>query len=127
MGESRREAFLKRLSTVGFGAREAIEVMLSDIVHDIREQVVQKRFREEEMEQVAVFHDQAEDLWRDVVKTDPPIAASALTRRMRELLLACVNGIAKPSFKGGSTFGEMGKLECRDLCCLGGIHIGEGG
>jgi hypothetical protein len=95
MGESRREAFLKRLSTVGFGARESIEVMLSDIVHDIREQVIQKRFREEEMDQVAEFHDLAEDLWRGVVKTDPPIAASALTKRMRELLLACVGPLAQ--------------------------------
>ena len=68
MGESRREAFLKRLSTVVFGALESIEVMLSDIVHDIREQFIQKRFREEEMAQVAEFHDLAEDLWRGVVK-----------------------------------------------------------
>jgi hypothetical protein len=95
MGENRREAFLKRLSTVGFGAREAMEVMLSDIVHDVREQVVQKRFREEEMEKVAEFHDHAEDLWRDVVKTDPPISAAVLTKRMRELLLLCVGPLGQ--------------------------------
>lgn len=95
MSESRREAFLKRLSTVGFGARESIEVMLSDIVHDIREQVIQKRFREEEMDQVAEFHDLAEALWRDVVKTDPPIAAAVLTKRMRELLIACAGPLGQ--------------------------------
>ena len=95
MGESRREAFLKRLSTIGFGAREAIEVMLSDIVHDVREQVVQKRIREEEMDLVAEFHDAAEALWRDVVRTDPPISPAVLTKRMKELLMKCTGPLGQ--------------------------------
>jgi len=86
MGESRRSDFLKRLSTVGFGPREAIEVVLASIVHDVREQAVHKRFEEEEMETVVKFHDDAEHLWRDSMATDPPIEPGELKQRLAQLL-----------------------------------------
>ena len=86
MGESRRSDFLKRLSTVGFGPREAIEVVLANIVHDVREQAVHKRFEEEEMETVVKFHDDAEHLWRDAMATDPPIEPGELKQRLAQLL-----------------------------------------
>ena len=86
MGESRRSDFLKRLSTVGFGPREAIEVVLASIVHDVREQAVHKRFEEDEMETVVKFHDDAEHLWRDAMATDPPIEPGELKQRLAQLL-----------------------------------------
>ena len=85
MGESRRSEFLKRLSTVGFGPREAIEVVLGSIVHDVREQAVHKHFKEEEMETVVKFHDDAEHLWRDSMATDPPIEPGELKQRLAQL------------------------------------------
>ena len=86
MGESRRSEFLKRLSTVGFGPREAIEVVLASIVHDVREQAVHKRFEEGEMETVVKFHDDAEHLWRDSMAIDPPIEPGELKQRLAQLL-----------------------------------------
>jgi hypothetical protein len=86
MGSSRQSDFLKRLSTVGFGPREAIEVVLGSIVHDVREQAVHKRFKEDEMETVIRFHDDAEHLWRDSMATDPPIEPAELHSRCQRLL-----------------------------------------
>jgi hypothetical protein len=89
MSETRRDQFLKRLSTVGFGARESIQVMLANVVADIRDQVVHKRFHDDEMDEVIAFHDQAEVLWKDAMATDPLLGATDLEKRLRQLLDAC--------------------------------------
>ncbi len=99
MGESRRSEFLKRLSTVGFGPREAIEVVLGSIVHDVREQAVHKRFKEDEMETVVKFHDDAEHLWRDSMATDPPIEPGELKQRLAQLLSEAAGPLGQFSAK----------------------------
>ena len=99
MGESRRSEFLKRLSTVGFGPREAIEVVLGSIVHDVREQTVHKRFEEGEMDAVVKFHDDAEHLWRDSEATDPPLPPGELKQRLAHLLDEAVGPLAQFSAK----------------------------
>lgn len=95
MSDNRREDFVKRLSTVGFGARESIQVMLSNVVFDIREQVVHKRFREDEMDEVISFHDDAEALWRDAIATTPPISPTELFERLSALAKRCVGPLGQ--------------------------------
>jgi hypothetical protein len=95
MGESKREEFMKRLSTVGVGARESIQVMLSNIVYDIREQVLHKRIAEEEMDAVIAFHDDAEELWQDAIATDPPIDPNDLVTRLKALLAQCTGALGQ--------------------------------
>jgi hypothetical protein len=95
MSDNRREEFVKRLSTVGFGARESIQVMLSNVVFDIREQVVHKRFREEEMDEVIAFHDAIEALWQDAIATTPPISPAELYERLGALAKRCVGPLGQ--------------------------------
>jgi len=108
MGESRRSEFLERLSTVGFGPREAIEVVLASIVHDVREQVVHKRFEEEEMDAVVKFHDDSEHLWRDSMATDPPIKPGKLKQRLAQLL--------------GEATGPLGQFNTKLERCLRNVE-----
>jgi hypothetical protein len=95
MGKDRRSQFHERLSTVGFGPREAIEVILGSIVHDVREQALHNRFEEDEMDSVIAFHDDAEHLWLDTMATDPPLAAEDLSTRLRALLNQCTGALAQ--------------------------------
>lgn len=95
MSENRREEFIKRLSTVGFGARESVQVMLSNVVYDIRQQIVHKRIRDDEMDQVIAFHDEAETLWQDAITTDPPIDPQELHDRLRKLLEQCKGALGQ--------------------------------
>ena len=85
MSESRRDQFMKRLSSVGMGTRESMHVLLGSIVYDVREQVVRKQFNDEEMDAVVAFHDQAEALWRDTLSTDPPLGAEQMVTRLAKL------------------------------------------
>ena len=85
MADSRRENFVKRLSSVGLGTRESVQVMLGDIVCEIREQAVHKKFTEDDMETVVAFHDAAESLWQDSIATNPPIDPAKLTSQLRDL------------------------------------------
>ncbi len=95
MSPSRRDEFVQRLSTVGVGARESIQVLLGNIVYDLREQVLHKRFAEEEMDQVIAFHDAAEALWRDTIASDPPIEPGDLAARLTTLLALCVGPLGQ--------------------------------
>ena len=95
MSESKREEFMKRLSTVGVGARESIQVMLSNIVYDVREQVLHKRIAESEMDSVIAFHDEAEELWQDAIATDPPIDPAELIARLQKLLAQCSGALGQ--------------------------------
>lgn len=88
MSETRRSDFVRRLSTVGWGARESIQVILGRVVSDVREEIVRKRFDDEALDQVVAFHDAAEKLWQQSIATNPPLAKAQLTRRLRELLEA---------------------------------------
>jgi hypothetical protein len=85
MSDSRRDQFIKRLSSVGMGTRESVHVLLGSVVYDVREQVVRKQFKDEEMEAVVAFHDQAEALWRDTLSTDPPLDVEQMVARLAKL------------------------------------------
>jgi hypothetical protein len=89
MSETRRDQFIKRLSSVGMGTRESVHVLLGSVVYDVREQVMRKQFKNEEMDAVVSFHDQAEALWRDTLSTDPPLDAEQMVARLAKLRDAC--------------------------------------
>jgi hypothetical protein len=89
MSATRRDQFIKRLSSVGMGTRESVHVLLGSIVYDVREHVVRKQFKDEEMDAVVTFHDQAEALWRDTLSTDPPLDAEQMVARLAKLRDAC--------------------------------------
>lgn len=95
MAGSRREEFVKRLSTVGLGTRESIQVMLGAIVCDIRDAAAQHRYSEDEIDEVIAFHDQAEALWRDAIATNPPLAPQQLTARLRALRAGCTGPLGE--------------------------------
>lgn len=95
MGDSRREEFVKRLSTVGLGVRESIQVMLGAVVSDIREGAARKKYGEDEIDKVIAFHDEAESLWQDAITTNPPMEAGELTARLRRLLEQCVGPLGE--------------------------------
>ncbi len=86
MSETRRSDFVRRISTVGWGAREAIQVILGRVVADLREEIVRKRFDDDVLDDVVAFHDAAEKLWQESIATNPPLDKDELTRRLRELL-----------------------------------------
>jgi hypothetical protein len=95
MGDSRREEFVKRFSTVGLGTRESIQIMLGGVVSDIREGAAHKKYADEEMDAVIAFHDEAESLWQDSIATNPPLEAAELTGRLRKLLEECVGPLGE--------------------------------
>lgn len=86
MSETRRSDFVRRLSTVGWGARESIQVILGRVVSDVREEIVRKRFDDDVLDDVVAFHDAAEKLWQESIATNPPLEKDELTRRLRGLL-----------------------------------------
>lgn len=94
MTESREE-FIKRLSTVGMGARESIQVMLGAVVYDVREQTMRKEFADNEMDSVIAFHDAAEKLWRDMMATAPPLDGPEMVERLTRLRDACTGPLAQ--------------------------------
>ena len=78
MTENRRAEFMNRLSTVGIGTRESLQVLLAGILYDLRDQISQGRISEEEVDTAITFHDEVETLWRDSTATNPPIAPGTL-------------------------------------------------
>ena len=86
MSESRRSEFVRRLSSVGWGARESIQVLLAHVVTDVRESIVKKQYPEADMDQIVAFHDAAEQLWKEAIATNPPLERSILHDRLVALL-----------------------------------------
>jgi len=95
MSDNRREQFIKRLSSVGMGTRESVHVLLGSIVYDVREQVVRKQFKDDEMDAVVAFHDQAEALWRDTLSTDPPLDIEQMVARLTKLRDVCTGPLGQ--------------------------------
>lgn len=92
--DSKREAFLHRISTVGGGVREDIQMMLGSIVCDVRDMVERGVFREDEMDDVIAFHDQAEALWRRAMATTPPMDPQLMAAGLRRLHEQCKDALA---------------------------------
>ncbi len=95
MGDHRREEFVKRLSTVGLGTRESIQIMLGVVVSDVRQHTAHKKFSDEEMDAVIGFHDEAEALWQDSIGSNPPLGPQELTARLRKLLTCCTGPLGE--------------------------------
>ena len=90
MTESQRGDFLKRISSVGWGTRENVQMLIGAIVTTIRDQVADGAFDETEMREVVAFHDANEELWRATMVTNPPIPPAAMIEGLHELLARCV-------------------------------------
>ena len=89
MDQSRREQFVNRLSSLGWGTRESIQTLLGSMVSDIRDDIRRGRVREDEIDAVVAFHDDAEDLWRATIASNPPIEVAELLARLRSLRDTC--------------------------------------
>ena len=94
MTESPRGDFLNRISSVGWGTRENVQMLIGAVVTTIREQVADGAFAADDMAGVVAFHDANEDFWRATMATNPPMAPAAMTEGLRELLARCVGSLA---------------------------------
>jgi hypothetical protein len=93
MSNSRRDRFLKRISTVGGGTREDIQMMLGGIVFDLRDQIERGMFAEEEMETVVSFHDRVEEFWRHTIVSNPPMEPLLMVAGLRQLSESCTGPV----------------------------------
>ena len=89
MNQSRRDRFLRRISTVGGGTRDAIQMAIGGVVFDLRDMVERGVFSEDEMELVVSFHDQAEEFWRRTMSTTPPMDPQLMVSGLRRLREEC--------------------------------------
>ncbi len=91
---NRRSDFLKRISSVGWGTRQSIQMLLGSVVTSIREQIAEDVFGDDELETVIGFHDQAEHLWQASLATDPPLVPGELLIRLNKLHEVCTGPLA---------------------------------
>lgn len=94
MSETRRDRFLKRISTIGGGTRDQIQMMLGGMVLDLRDLVERGMFSDEEMAIVVPFHDKVEELWRNTIVSKPPMDPFLMAAGLRQLRAACVGPVA---------------------------------
>ena len=94
IGRNKRDAFLQRISTVGGGVREAIQMGLGSIVYDVRDMVARGVYDEEEMDLVVAFHDQTEEFWRRTMATTPPMDAALMVAGLKRLHDKCTGPLA---------------------------------
>lgn len=93
MGDTRRDKFLQRISTVGGGTREAIQMLLGSIVMDLRDFIERGMFAEEEMDNVVAFHDRVEEFWRNTIVSNPPMNATLMVNGLRSLREASIGPV----------------------------------
>lgn len=89
MRETKRDKFLKRISTVGGGTREQVQMLLGGIVYDLRDQIVEGLYGDDELDSVVAFHDATEELWRASLSTRPVVAPDVLLARLKQLYKTC--------------------------------------
>jgi hypothetical protein len=94
MTHSQRDRFLKRLSTVGTGLREDIQLKLGTIVVDLRELVIEGTLPDHEVAAAVALHDRAEALWQETLRSNPPLSPDELVARVQELRDACDGPVA---------------------------------
>lgn len=92
--DSRRDRFLHRISTVGGGTRQDIQMMVGGIVYDIRDMVERGVFADSDMDTVVAFHDRAEEFWRHTMVTNPPLDANLMVTGLRRLRDDCKGPLA---------------------------------
>jgi hypothetical protein len=89
MPDSQRDRFLKRLSTVGSGLRQDIQLELAVIVTDLRELVIEGTLPDEDVGPAVSLHDKAEALWQATLRSNPPLTPDELYARLVELRDGC--------------------------------------
>lgn len=89
MSETHRDRFIKRLSSVGIGLREDIQLALGGIVHNLRDLVVEGGLTDHEVRAVIELHDNVEALWRATLRSNPPLRPAEIVGRLRELRASC--------------------------------------
>jgi len=94
MSESRRDRFLKRISTVGGGTRESIQMIIGGVVMDVRDMVERGMFVDDEMDAVVTFHDLSEEFWRQTLVSNPPMQPLLMVSGLRQLRDSCVGPVA---------------------------------
>jgi hypothetical protein len=90
MTETRRDRFLKRISSVGGGTRDAIQMLMGSIVLDLRDFVERGIFDEVEMDTAVAFHDEAEEFWRRTMQSKPPMDPLLMVSGLRQLGDGCI-------------------------------------
>jgi hypothetical protein len=94
MPDSQRDRFLKRLSTVGAGLRQDIQLELAVIVTDLRELVIEGTLPDEDVGPAVSLHDMAEALWQATLRSNPPLPPDELHARLVELRDGCDGPVA---------------------------------
>lgn len=94
MTEGHREKFLRRISSVGWGTRDSVQMLVGALVSSIREEVADGRVAEEDVPIVAAFHDQAEEYWRATLATNPPMPPDEMVIGLDHLCHMCVGPLA---------------------------------
>jgi hypothetical protein len=92
--DSQRDKFLHRISTVGGGTRQAIQMLLGGIVYDIRDMVERGVFDDADMDVVVPFHDRAEEFWHHTMATNPPLDPMLMVTGLRRLRDECSGPLA---------------------------------
>ena len=77
--------FLGRISQVGMGARESIALLVGGAVVFSRSFILDGRAERDEIVLAVKFHDVAEGLWLDMLKTTPPIDPEEAVARLKTL------------------------------------------
>ena len=115
MIESRRDRFLQRISTVGGGTRESIQMLLGGVVLDLRDLAERGIFTDDEMDVVVPFHDQIEEFWRHTMESNPPMEPLLMVAGLRRLRDGCVGPVAgfqprlDQALEKATTFSKSGK------------------
>lgn len=115
MSTTRRDRFLQRISTVGGGTRDAIQMLLGGIVIDLRDLVERGIFSDEEMDSVVLFHDKIEEFWRHTMESNPPMEPLLMVSGLRQLRDSCVGPVAgfqlrlDQALEKATTFAKAGK------------------
>lgn len=92
--DSRRDKFLHRISTVGGGTRQAIQMLVGGMVYDIRDMVERGVFDDGDMGMVVAFHDRAEEFWHRTMVTNPPLDPNLMVAGLRRLRDDCMGPLA---------------------------------
>jgi len=115
MTHTRRDKFLQRISSVGGGTRDAIQMLMGSIVLDLRDFVERGIIDEGEMDVAVTFHDEAEEFWRRTMQTKPPLEPLLMVSGLRQLCDGCVGPLVgfRPrldqALKKAKTFAESSK------------------
>jgi hypothetical protein len=93
MPDSQRDRFLKRLSTVGSGLRQDIQLALAVIVTDLRELVIEGTLPDEDVGPTVALHDDVEALWQATLRSNPPLSPDEIHARVVELRDGCEGAV----------------------------------